>query len=180
MESAELGKSDLLAKLAAINLLNAFAVSLKHRLRFEPSIEYPDLAPLVSHINTFAGEADQNALRERKASTLKAAGQYLGVSWADSNPRKLIKRSKDNLGNMPLEVLTYLSAYLERSFQNKTLPLPIHQTIAMNLMTSMTEVLTGVERVVNTPLPVAYSISISQITWCYVSFVPKNSVLCIY
>lgn len=67
-ESAELGKKDLLAKLAALNLLNAIAVALKHRLRFEPSMEYPDIQPLVAHLPTLAGEADQATLRERKTS----------------------------------------------------------------------------------------------------------------
>lgn len=175
-ESAEMGKKDVLRKLAAINLLNAFAVSLKHRLRFEPSTEYPDLAPLVCNLHTLAGEADQTALRERKVSSFKAAGQYLGVSFAESNPRKMIKRAKDNLGNTPLEVLTYLSCYIEKSFQDKTLPLPSHQALVMNLLNSMAEVLTGVERVVNTPLPIAYSISISQITWAYVLALPFQLV----
>lgn len=73
--SAELGRSDVLAKLAALNLLNAFAVSLKHRLRFEPSTEYPDLAPLLCNVRTLAGEADQAALREHKVGSWKAAGQ---------------------------------------------------------------------------------------------------------
>ena len=39
-------------------------------------------------------------------------------------------------------------------------------------MAALTDVLTGVERVVNTPLPIAYSISISQITWAYVMALP--------
>jgi predicted membrane chloride channel (bestrophin family) len=175
-ESAELGKQDVLAKLAALNLINAFAVSLKHRLRFEPSTEYPDLSPLIGHLHTFAGDADQAALRERKVSSWKSTGQYLGVSFAESNPRKLVKRSKDNLGNTPLEVLTYLSAYIENIFQNKTLIVPVHQTQSGNLLASFVEVLTGVERVVNTPLPIAYSISISQITWAYVLALPFQLV----
>jgi putative membrane protein len=36
----------------------------------------------------------------------------------------------------------------------------------------MTEVLTGTERVLHTPLPAAYSILISQITWIYVLMLP--------
>lgn len=168
----DLGKQDLLAKLAALNLLNAFAVSLKHRLRFEPSIEYPDLQPLISHLHTFAGSADQEPLRESKVSSWKSTGQSLGLSFAESNPRKLVKRSKENLGNTPLEVLTYLGAYLESTFRDGTLTIPAHQTQVMNYLIALTDVLTGVERVVNTPLPVAYSISISQITWAYVVALP--------
>jgi putative membrane protein len=171
-QSPELGKADLLAKLTALNLINAFAVSLKHRLRFEPSVEYPDLQQYVAHLHTFAGDADQSALQKRKESSWKSLGEYLGVSFAESNPRKLIKRSKDNLGNLPLEILTYLSAYLEQCFGNDTLKIGVHQVQAMNQMGSLTDVLTGTERVLNTPLPLAYSIAISQITHLYVFALP--------
>lgn len=71
-ESEELGKSDLLAKLTAINLINAFAVSLKHRLRFEPATEYPDMEPLIAHLTTMASSADQAKLRKRTPNTWKA------------------------------------------------------------------------------------------------------------
>lgn len=37
---------------------------------------------------------------------------------------------------------------------------------------SLNEVLTGTERVLDTPLPVAYSISIAQIAWIYVLVLP--------
>jgi predicted membrane chloride channel (bestrophin family) len=171
-QSPELGKSDLLSKLSALNLLNAFAVSLKHRLRFEPSVEYPDLQSYVAHLQTFAGSADQTALRKKKDSSWKALGEYLGVSFAQSNPRKLIKRSKDNLGNLPLEILSYLSAYFETCFGNETLKIGVHQVQVMAQMASLTDVLTGTERVLNTPLPIAYSIAISQITHLYVLALP--------
>ncbi|KAK3708319.1 hypothetical protein LTR37_011584 [Vermiconidia calcicola] len=175
-ESAELGKADLLSKLAALNLINAFAVSLKHRLRFEPSTDYPDLAPLLCNVRTLAGEADQSALQQRKASAMKAAGVYLGLTFAESNPRKVIKQSKENLGNTPLEVLSYLAAYIENIMVNETLKISVHQVQAGNAMVSLTDVLTGVERVVNTPLPVAYSISIAQITLAYVMALPFQLV----
>lgn len=171
-ESEELGKRDLLEKLSALNLLNAFAVALKHRLRFEPAIEYPDLEPLVAHLDLMAGTADQVALRKKKQTPWKSAGEYLGISFAESNPRKLIKRANDNLGNPPLEILTYLSSYMEHVMQDKLMTVPIHQTWAFTNISSLADVLTGCERVLNTPLPIAYTISISQITWAYVLVLP--------
>ena len=53
----ELGKQDLLAKLTAINHIVAFAVALKHKLRFEPFVHYEYLHNLVAHLDTFAKEA---------------------------------------------------------------------------------------------------------------------------
>lgn len=64
-----LGKEDLLGKLSAINLLNAYASAMRHRLRFEPATKYVDLAPLVHHLDTMAGRANQEALMPKPRST---------------------------------------------------------------------------------------------------------------
>ena len=174
--NAEDGKADLLAKLSALNLINAFAVSLKHRLRFEPYAKYDDLKPLVSNLSTFAGAAsDAHSIEEPPPSFWKAIGSYLGLEFAESNPRKHIKRAdKDGkkLGNLPLEILHYLSAYVESCIANDTLSNGAHQGMIMANLSSLNETLAGTERVVNTPLPLAYSIAISQITWTYVLALP--------
>lgn len=113
---------------SALNLLLAFAISLKHKLRFEPDVAYEDLAGLVGYLDTFAREAhDHNVVSPPPKSTLKAAGEYLGVSWAESNPRKLIKRAKKPLGHLPLEILHHLSAYVDTIVDNGTLKSALHQ-----------------------------------------------------
>jgi putative membrane protein len=61
---------------------------------------------------------------------------------------------------------------MEHVMQEKLMPGPIHQTWSMNNIGSLADVLTGTERVLNTPLPIAYTISISQITWAYVLVLP--------
>ncbi|KAL9581585.1 MAG: hypothetical protein Q9212_003817 [Teloschistes hypoglaucus] len=187
----QLGKADLLGKVTALNLIVAFAVALKHRLRFEPYAQYDDLEHLVSHLQTFAGDAydpDTTALKPK--TSWKRGGEYLGMTFAESNPRKAIKRSRKNLGNLPLEILTYMSAYMESMTRTGQLPTGVQQAMVMvssstapsdgtitymynqaNLA-SMNEVLAGTERVLNTPLPIAYSIAISQITWVYVIMLP--------
>lgn len=40
------------------------------------------------------------------------------------------------------------------------------------MLSSLNEILTGTERVLDTPLPAAYSIAISQISWVYVMLLP--------
>ena len=118
------------------------------------------------------GEADQAALRQKKQNSFKHAGDFLGVSFAQSNPRKIIKKAKDNLGNVPLEVLTYLQSYIESLIVDGILTNgPIQSNIFASL-NAMADVLTGTERGLNTPLPIAYSISIAQITWVYVILLP--------
>ena len=170
---AELGKQDLLAKITALNLIEAFAVALKHKLQFEPFTHYDDLEHLIAHLHTFAHDAyDPVIATPKKKTPWKTAGEYLGLSMAASNPRKIIKQSKKNLGNLPLEVLGYLSAYVESIIQNETFTCGPIQAMAMGNIAQLNEVMTGTERVLNTPLPVAYSIAISQITWIYVLALP--------
>ncbi|KAE8369149.1 Bestrophin, RFP-TM, chloride channel-domain-containing protein [Aspergillus caelatus] len=169
----ELGKEDLLQKLTAMNLILAFAVALKHKLRFEPDIAYEDLAGLVGYLDTFAKDAhDRQRLQPPRKSLWKSTGEYLGVSFAESNPRKLVKRSKKPLGHLPLEILNHLSAYIDRCITNETLSISLHQAQAINGLAALNEVVTGTERVLDTPLPTAYSIAIAQIAWIYVMSLP--------
>ena len=125
-ERPESAKDDLLSKVTAMNLILAFAVSLKHKLRFEPFAHYPDLASLVGHLDTYAkGAHKEENLVEEKMTPWKKVGNYLGMSMAQSNPRKAIKRADKPLGNLPLEILTYLSCYVEEVSANGTLKSPI-------------------------------------------------------
>jgi putative membrane protein len=122
----ELSKDDLLAKLTSINLILAFAVALKHKLRFEPYAHYADICSLVGHLDTYAKAAYTPDVEVRKSKTVwKAVGEYLGMSFANSNPRKDIKRATKPLGNLPLEILTYLSSYFDEVSVNGTLKSPI-------------------------------------------------------
>lgn len=40
------------------------------------------------------------------------------------------------------------------------------------MMSTLNEILTGTERVLDTPMPTAYTIAISQISWIYVMVLP--------
>jgi len=173
----EEGKKDVLGKITAMNLLLAFSVSLKHSLRFEPAIAYKDLVGLVGHLDTFAKEAhDPDLLKPPHHSIWKSAGMYLGITFAESNPRKLIKRAKKPLGHLPLEILNHLSAYIEHCEKEELLKSALHQGQLINSVAALNEALTGSERVRDTPLPEAYSIAISQISWIYILVLPFQLV----
>ena len=173
-------RTSTVKKVSTMNLLVAFCVSLKHALRFEPYTEYSDLKHLVVHLNTFAREATvanpAAAGPPKKRNVFKSVGEYLGVSFAASNPRKAFKRSDEPLGNLPLEILNHLAVTLDFLIRNAQLNISIHQTIAFNSVTTLNDVLTGCDRVLNTPLPIAYGIAISQITWVYIVVLPFQLV----
>lgn len=170
-QNAELGKQDLLAKINCLNMIAAYSVALKRKLRFEPYVHYDDLKHLVGHVDTFARDADLPDLKG-KQSVFKTAGQFLGLPMAESNPRKLLKRSRVPLGNLPLELLSHLSAYMKTLYDNGTFKVSIYQTQSLNALTTFNDVLVGTDRILNTPLPIAYSIAISQITWVYILLLP--------
>jgi len=171
--SGDLGKEDLLSKLTAINLILAFAVALKHKLRFEPYAHYPDLNYLISHLDTFAKSSyDPVACTTKPKTPWKTAGEYLGIPFANSNPRKALKRATKPTGNLPLEILTYLSCYVEEVTANGTLKNPIVSGQIMSAISNLTETMSGAERVLTTPLPAGYNILFSQIVLLYVYLLP--------
>ncbi|ETN38715.1 uncharacterized protein HMPREF1541_06753 [Cyphellophora europaea CBS 101466] len=171
-QDEDLGKADLLSKVTAINLINGFAIALKHRLRFEVAPDYPDLAPYIDILTTMAGNADTACLHPKPRTKAKATGEFLGITFAESNPRKLMKQSRDNLGNIPHEILAYLQAYTEHIFSAGTLTNGPIQSSIITQLGILADVATGTERIVNHPMPLAYSISIAQITWVYVMVLP--------
>lgn len=172
-EEPELSRDDLLGKITALNLILAFAVSLKHRLRFEPHVHYEDLNSLVNHLDTFAKSAfePQNVIPKKK-TIWKETGEFLGLPFAVSNPRKEMKRASKPLGNLPFEIVTYLSAYYEEAQLIGTLASPVVYGQVLGHLSLLVDVLTQTERVSSTPLPEAYSIVISQITLLYVLTLP--------
>ncbi|KAI2470160.1 UPF0187-domain-containing protein [Annulohypoxylon bovei var. microspora] len=170
-------KQDLLAKLTAMNLIVAFAVSVKHKLRFEPYTYYDDISELVDHIDTFAKAATQEHEMRPKVGMFKAVGENLGLSFAASNPRKLMKKAQSPLGNLPLEILCYLTAYVDELATGGQLPVGMQQTAAYNCLQALNDVMVNTERILNTPLPIAYAIAISQITWIYVFLLPFQLLL---
>jgi putative membrane protein len=186
-------KEDLLAKMSVIsshrhirtdcfstgiNLILAFAIALKHKLRFEPYQHYPDIASLTAHLDTFAKAASSSpeARAEKPKTPWKRAGEFLGMSLATSNPRKSIKRASMPLGNLPLEILMYISAYVEGVSTNGSLKSTIILGQIMNAIASLTDTQAQAERVLSTPLPLGYNILISQIVLIYVYLLPFQLV----
>ena len=84
----------------------------------------------------------------------------------------MIKRATRPLGNLPLEILLYLSAYIEGVSANETLKSPVVLTQILTSIAALTDTQAGAERVLTTPLPLSYNILISQIVLLYVYLLP--------
>lgn len=165
---------DLLAKITFCNMLVSLGFALKHRLRYEPFTHYEDLQPRTGHIPVIAHDAERKELA--KPGTWERIGLFLGFPMAESNPRMLLKNPSRPLGNVPLEIHNSCSAYVRTIIDNGTLKTPGYHTTAMALLGQVNDILNGTERILNTPLPLAYSIAIAQITWVYILLLPFQLV----
>jgi len=151
-----------------------FVVATKYRLRRQPDYEYPDLRPLIQNMSTLAKSAclADGAPKRKTYTPLRLAGQRLGIPGTQSDPCKPLRKGPKYYGNLPLEIITYLGTYMDIIIANGTLNIPVLQTQFMNSLNTFLDCLTGMERVLSTPLPLAYNIAISQITWAYILILP--------
>jgi putative membrane protein len=99
---------------------------MKHRLRFEPYADYEDMEGYVHYLDTFAKEANKGVdLKKPKDNIFQKCSDFLGMPWAEKNPRSAIKNAQKPLGNLPLEILSHISGYLDSVIDNGTLKTPI-------------------------------------------------------
>ncbi|KAL7792440.1 Bestrophin, RFP-TM, chloride channel domain-containing protein [Trichoderma ceciliae] len=172
-------RKQMLYKISAMNLVVAYAIALKHSLRFEPYTAYQDIEHLVGHLDTFAKTATATMPVNGgvgKRNFFKSIGDYLGLSFAASNPRKLLKKAEKPVGNLPLEILNHLAVTIDNMIARGQLPVPMQQTTAYNNLAALNDAYTGCQRVLTTPLPIAYGILFQQITWLYVILLPFQMV----
>jgi putative membrane protein len=173
-EDPVLGKRDLLAKISCLNLISAFAVALKHKLQFEPYLHYDDLEPFIGHLDTLANAADVRESPTRQ-SMLEKAGHLLGVTMTISEPQTTIKQASGSLGNIPLEIINHISSYTRDAFANGTLNQPAFVT-ALKQINEMNHGMAHCDRILTTPIPMAYSTAIYHVSWAYLILLPFQFV----
>ena len=155
-----------------------FSVATKYRLRRQWGYEYPDLIPYIQNIDTFAKNAylTDGPLPEECWSSLRRVAVDFDIPGARPDPCARICRGPKYHGNLPVEILVYLSTYVDLLISAGLLPSIPVQIQVMNALASLTDCLTGMERVLGTPLPLAYRIALSQISWLYILALPFQLV----
>jgi len=73
--------------------------------------------------------------------------------------------------NIPLEISLYLSSYISALQARKAID-PATTTSLLNALLSLTDSLTGLERILTTPIPFSYSIHLWVVTVIYCLFLP--------
>jgi putative membrane protein len=127
-------QSDRAAKIAALHLLVAFAMTLKLHLRRQPA--NPELLPLVS------------------------ADQY---------------RELQQVSHPPLRVALWLEDYLHKQHQQHRIH--TYQLTVMNsFLSRMVDAVGVCERILKTPIPLAYAIHLKQLLLIYCLLLPFQLV----
>ncbi|PPQ67751.1 hypothetical protein CVT26_007038 [Gymnopilus dilepis] len=230
---------NVIEKKSMINLVLAFAVSVKHFLRDEPGVYYEDLYPLISFLPRYAngpsGKDDEllplwqeegddhhrhvtdpvaqyNADTMSSGSTRRASGSSSdpekalpisapplkparmppSTSLADFFPilrifkwfKRVLSREPRPKGrgkrrrlyeyvesHVPLEIVLVLSNYTAWLMRKGLVQPAIASSFTSNI-TSLSDTLSNLERICNTPLPFAYQAHLRISIWIYLFFLP--------
>ncbi|KAF9142422.1 hypothetical protein BG015_000900 [Linnemannia schmuckeri] len=197
---------DVLEKKSAINLLVAFAFATKHYLREEYGYEYEDMVDLLTHIpkyslptstqpmdwrtdiptplGTLQSQGIQQQQQQASHLSEKQGVKLSGVSTtghAETRHRRQQSKRRalayDFLTptNIPVELSYYIGSYI-KSCSTKQKVDPSTLTVMNNALVSMIDCLTGFERILRTPIPLAYSIHLHHATWIYLLALPFQLV----
>ncbi|KAK9240840.1 Bestrophin, RFP-TM, chloride channel-domain-containing protein [Lipomyces kononenkoae] len=79
-------------------------------------------------------------------------------------------------GNLPLEILQFLAYYCRQMQIDQGILSPSEVSFFFTQTNTLTEILTGTERILRTPLPLAYNILCNQLAWIFVLMLPFQLV----
>lgn len=138
-----------LQKMSVIDLLIAYPIATKHYLRQEYGPDYDDLREKLRYIPEYSTPSALNSTGTRARPSINL-----------------------NLGtNLPLDIKMYISSFIKHQQDMGRLNVPLGTQLLANL-TILIDCLNGFERILQTPIPLAYSIHLSQIVWAYCLILP--------
>ncbi|GJJ72330.1 ion channel-forming bestrophin family protein [Entomortierella parvispora] len=153
-------------KVLVINLLLAYAVSVKHHLRQEFGTRYFDLEYLLPEGFVPCAATDRVEIKVQH-------DQAVGDRYRHYNEEAWSVQSGNDDGQMslPLEIAYALSLWIIGESRAGR----IEGSLVGNLLGSintMTDIFTNMERIVFTPIPLAYSIHLRQVVYLYCLALP--------
>ncbi|KAF9102751.1 hypothetical protein BGX29_004230 [Mortierella sp. GBA35] len=153
-------------KVLVIKLLLAYAVAIKHHLRQEFGVRYFDLEYLLPEGFTPCAATDHVEIKI-------VHDKALGDRHRHYNEEPWTIRSGNDEGQMslPLEIAYALSLWVLGEARGGR----IEGSLIGNLLGSintMTDIFTNMERIVFTPIPLAYSIHLRQVVYLYTLALP--------
>ncbi|KAG0224119.1 hypothetical protein BGW41_005245 [Actinomortierella wolfii] len=191
---------DVLEKKSAINLLVAFTYATKHYLRSEYSSTHQDMADLLATIPKYAVPSSSvpldwrddipqqslgNMHPQQQQSSTGLASHLSDIMPKYSAPSDHVNHRRTKVQalafdflaptNIPIELTYYLASYIQSVADSEKLSAS-NFSILGTAMTTLVDSLTGFERILRTPIPLAYSIHLHHATWLYVLALPFQLV----
>ncbi|KAF9386442.1 hypothetical protein CPB97_003707 [Podila verticillata] len=158
--------SDDQEKVQVIQLLLAFAVSVKHHLRQEFGVRYYDLENLLPAGYEPCG-----------ASAVFMSGHRMDHTKGDmhrlysQDPWEIHAGNDDGQMNLPLEIAHGLSLWIVAEARASRIESVLVGSL-LSSISSMVDIFTNMERIVFTPIPLAYSIHLRQVVYLYCLALP--------
>jgi putative membrane protein len=149
-------------KKKVLDIIIAFTIATKYHLRARYSRDFDDLVARLEHIKEF-----KVALEHERARLIE-----------EVNPRKRKHPKKKYIGpptNIPVEISVYLTSYINEKFVKENADAS-RISILMNALSTTMEHFAGLERILYTPIPLAYSIHLAQCLWIYCLALPFQMV----
>ncbi|KAF5365636.1 hypothetical protein D9758_003129 [Tetrapyrgos nigripes] len=190
-------------KIYALRLCLSFAFSVKHYLRGEDGINWSDYKGVLPDGFARFDELGYNKTKTTTTPTYDATKNDSGPSKPDATKRIRVKRSKNHLPGQSAPLLsdTHRTVEFHAFAEDTSIPLPLliaHEitrllfwfrreglletvgpagTNTMNqLLQSMVDQMTAMERVANTPIPISYGIHLKQCVSLYLFALPPTLV----
>lgn len=101
-------------------------------------------------------------------------GEKIDKELADLMPEKLYSKLKD-MNNPPLEIAFWIGDYLQDRYNEKCLN-PYQLTALFQLLDGLVNALGACERILKTPIPLAYAIHLKQLLLIYCLLLPFQMV----
>ncbi|CAG8701184.1 14614_t:CDS:2 [Dentiscutata erythropus] len=162
-------KEILIEKRAAIRLLVGFAFALKHFLRGEDGNILEDIKPYLSVRSHLPGFEILNQLEIITDNQTPKTLHFINKKKQPVQPFIDLKH------NLPLEITLYISSYVTTQFRKKRIEVPM-ANVLLAMINEMVLYITRFERILKTPLPLAFSIHLYQTLWIYCLSLPFQFV----
>lgn len=167
-------------QIGALNLILAYAVATKHYLRNELGVDYRDLYPLIKHVPALQKTSVLHKA-ERPSPSAQASQETLNSNptnvSVDTNSAKGLRQSSikrkvrrtlgqnvphEMFSNLPRRISLHLGQYIDEASAQGIVDASGKSALSCSVHT-IVDYLNQLQRILRTPIPAAYSVSLKRI-----------------
>ncbi|KAJ3118905.1 RNA polymerase II subunit A C-terminal domain phosphatase [Phlyctochytrium bullatum] len=167
-------KLDHAQKIAAMKLLVGFAIAVKHHLRGEHGVGYEDFQGLLPMIPVKKGFSTSRRSNIEAANSLEYASHDVE---AHGEVEEDNHRSNYSCGctNVPITISHNLTSLITGKMAKGTMSAVVGGA-SLSAITSLVDVVTNLDRILTTKIPLAYHLHLKHILFLYILLLPYQLV----